>query len=189
MLDTAYYVSEYQIKDLDSIGKLYEVAKTLPFSKDEYSVGGHLGEYRNFDKHKSSKSLVENVLREVELNMKHYLISKRISTISDSLIGLTMLGMKALSSLPIHTDEQIDSNMFYRNFVILIYLNDVEGGDLLLPNQKMSIRPAKGKMVVFPTGFMYPHGVNAPLDNRYTLRLNFGKMLKGSKDVNKSQKR
>ncbi len=177
-INTSHYVSTYQIKDMNSVQKLYELVKDLDYSKDINSVNGYLDEHRSFEDIGNTNEHVKSIVKEIDSNMNEYLDKKKVITISNSLLSLSILRMKAFSSLPVHTDEQIDSSMFFRNFVILVYLNEVEGGELLLPNQGMAIKPTRGKMVVFPTGFMYPHGVNVPLENRYALRLNYGIMLK-----------
>jgi hypothetical protein len=48
-------------------------------------------------------------------------------------------------------------------FTYLLYLNncneDFFGGELVFPVQKRVIEPKAGKLVIFPTGHMYPHKI------------------------------
>lgn len=59
-----------------------------------------------------------------------------------------------------------------RALSILLYLNDInKGGELVFPNQNKNIEARKGRIVVFPSYWMYRHGANIPLDtDRYMIR-------------------
>jgi hypothetical protein len=60
----------------------------------------------------------------------------------------------------------------YRYCAGILYLNDnFSGGETYFPNQLMSITPRKGKLVLFPAGNTYKHGVRKSLDNRYTIAM------------------
>jgi hypothetical protein len=77
-----------------------------------------------------------------------------------------------------HYDSNIvinEKGIQIRPFVLLIYLNDCfDGGQLIFPAQKKIVTPKKGKMVIFPCSFMYPHKVlGISSGNRYSLRLNY----------------
>jgi hypothetical protein len=76
------------------------------------------------------------------------------------IFGVTMLEGAVL---PAHRDEDADNNGNYdgkkRSHVCSLLLNDdYEGGELLFPEQKGSIKPEAGDMVVFP-GYYLSHGV------------------------------
>lgn len=77
-----------------------------------------------------------------------------------------------------HYDSEVinlDNKEFLRHFVILLYLNDdFEGGELILPIQKLTVKPKKGSFLFLPSSFMYPH-IIAPafINDRYVLRLNY----------------
>ena len=52
----------------------------------------------------------------------------------------------------------------------IIFLNDdFDGGELVFPNQGVSIRPVKGTMVVASCGIDYIHYTTAASSDRYTL--------------------
>lgn len=58
-----------------------------------------------------------------------------------------------------------------RDISILIYLNeDYEGGELVFPNQHISLQPKAGMLVAFPSDHHFAHGVKPVTDGtRYAL--------------------
>ena len=57
-----------------------------------------------------------------------------------------------------------------RNVSIIIGLNsDYEKGEFHFPYQDFSTTVKRGEAIVFPVYFMYPHFVDAPIGNRYTI--------------------
>lgn len=69
-----------------------------------------------------------------------------------------------------HNDSKIDyKNKKYRMFTFIWYLNDVyEGGETEFINFK--IIPEKGKLLIFPATFVFPHSGNMPIsDDKYIL--------------------
>jgi hypothetical protein len=69
-----------------------------------------------------------------------------------------------------HNDSRIDyTNKKYRVFTFIWYLNDVyEGGETEFINFK--IIPEKGKLLIFPASFVFPHCGNMPVsDDKYIL--------------------
>lgn len=62
-----------------------------------------------------------------------------------------------------HFDEKVTNNqdLVLAPFVCLIYLTtsgvDFNGGELYFPFQKKIITPEAGDLVIFPTGYLYPH--------------------------------
>ena len=57
-----------------------------------------------------------------------------------------------------------------RNASIIIGLNsDYEEGEFHFPYQDFSTTVKRGEAIVFPVYFMYPHFVDAPIGNRYTI--------------------
>ena len=69
-----------------------------------------------------------------------------------------------------HNDSKIDyKNKKYRMFTFIWYLNDVyEGGETEFINFK--IIPEKGKLLIFPATFVFPHCGNIPIsDDKYIL--------------------
>ena len=70
-----------------------------------------------------------------------------------------------------HIDINWGENL-RRAFVILIYLNKVEkGGELVLNNHDLKIKPDKGKLVCFPCGWTWLHEACKVIkSDRYILR-------------------
>jgi len=65
--------------------------------------------------------------------------------------------------------DGIDSK-YRRNVSIIIGLNsDYEEGEFHFPYQDFSTTVKRGEAIVFPVYFMYPHFVDAPIGNRYTI--------------------
>jgi hypothetical protein len=64
----------------------------------------------------------------------------------------------------LHTDGgPFQLNVF---LACVFYLND-NSGDLVFPNHNVSYRPVADSMVLFPTGFSYPHVSIPTTDPRY----------------------
>ena len=67
----------------------------------------------------------------------------------------------------IHVDN---ISKLYRNISIILGLNsDYEKGEFHFPYQDFSTTVKRGEAIVFPVYFMYPHSVDAPIGNRYTI--------------------
>lgn len=49
---------------------------------------------------------------------------------------------------------------------IVIYLNDVKGGELVFPRQAVTVQPARGRAVYFPSDFTHTHEARTPVDGR-----------------------
>ena len=57
-------------------------------------------------------------------------------------------------------------NVGERMFAVIFYLNDVtKGGETEFPLMKMKVPPKAGRVLVFPTTFMYPHQALVPVSN------------------------
>jgi 2OG-Fe(II) oxygenase superfamily len=65
-------------------------------------------------------------------------------------------------------------------FTIITYLNDdYEGGEIVFPNQGISLKPKAGSTLIFPTGEPYSHKVNPILSGkRYTFPVSIYDNLK-----------
>lgn len=79
----------------------------------------------------------------------------------------------------LHYDTPIyqrESRTGYRPFICMIYLNHEEftGGQVIFPQQKYVLEPEEGKIVFFPTSFLFPHMVSSITGgNRYSIRVTF----------------
>ena len=70
-----------------------------------------------------------------------------------------------------NTREHIDNiTKNQRNVSIILGLNsDYEKGEFHFPLQDFSTTVKRGEAIVFPVYFMYPHFVDEPIGNRYTI--------------------
>lgn len=78
----------------------------------------------------------------------------------------------------LHFDEKVTNsgNLVLAPFVCLIYLTtsgvDFNGGQLYFPFQKKIITPEAGDLVIFPTGYLYPHkALPFTGNNRYLAKM------------------
>lgn len=63
---------------------------------------------------------------------------------------------KGVGHMDVHNDLQPSS--ITRELTFVAYLNDVDiGGETHFPNQNMTVRPKKGRLVIFPPFWMFPH--------------------------------
>ena len=68
-----------------------------------------------------------------------------------------------------HVDKNLD-NEDHRNVSVIIGLNsDYEKGEFHFPFQDYTTTVKRGEAIVFPVYFMYPHYVDEPIGNRYTI--------------------
>ena len=69
----------------------------------------------------------------------------------------------------VHVDRNPDIED-RRNVSIILGLNsDYEKGEFHFPFQDYTTTVKRGEAIVFPVYFMYPHYVNEPIGNRYTI--------------------
>lgn len=53
-----------------------------------------------------------------------------------------------------------------RSISALVYLNDVEeGGETVFPEFDLAVKPEKGKLVIFPSNYIYRHAATIPISN------------------------
>lgn len=75
-----------------------------------------------------------------------------------------------------HVDQAAGPNVT-RVFGIILYLNDVEeGGETDFLDYQLSIKPEKGKLLIFPCNYLFRHQGNIPIsDDKYivTAFINF----------------
>lgn len=64
--------------------------------------------------------------------------------------------IKGFGNYQTHVDAGLKSHS--RQLVAIAYLNDMEeGGETIFPEQGVSVKPAKGSVVLFPPFWTYPH--------------------------------
>jgi hypothetical protein len=72
--------------------------------------------------------------------------------------------------------NQIKDEILMKPFVALVYLTDVEeGGGCFFPLENLTVEPKKGKVVIFPCCFAFPH-VTIPVakGTKELMRITFG---------------
>jgi len=64
-----------------------------------------------------------------------------------------------------HTD--VGTYASARRFLVMMwYLNDVaEGGETFFPHMNLYIKPQRGRLLMFPPFWMYPHEAKVPISN------------------------
>jgi hypothetical protein len=64
-----------------------------------------------------------------------------------------------------HVDQAAGGNVT-RLFAVIMYLNDVdEGGETEFPHYDIKVKPEKGKVLIFPCNYLFPHQGNVPISN------------------------
>lgn len=64
-----------------------------------------------------------------------------------------------------HIDQK-NGNSSTRLFGLVFYLNDVEeGGETEFPDLNIKVKAKKGKSLIFPCNFLFPHRGNIPISN------------------------
>lgn len=63
----------------------------------------------------------------------------------------------------VHVDQGAGDTV-HRLFAVLIYLNDVEeGGETLFPTWGIGVKPRKGRVLIFPCNWIFPHEGCVPI--------------------------
>jgi len=126
-------------------------------------VAGYITEYSIGD-HPDLIACIQEVLPSY---MKPFLVVE--------MDDLEVLGPRALElgigeSIPLHYDseaklDEVDGKMVFKSRIVIgiLYLQTLEDGATLFPVQKKEVTSEAGKLVLFPSGFMYPHLVTPPM--------------------------
>ena len=75
--------------------------------------------------------------------------------------GYLLLRYREGEAIKVHSDHtpRTDLPNTWRLLSMILYLNDdYQGGELIFPRQKIEYKPKAGDLVMFPSGFGYPHG-------------------------------
>lgn len=131
----------------------------------------------------------EDKVREAPFDFKDYNNLERIPmTNSDAVKSLAALFKWNVESAPLiwypagasnsmHADNSINENgtvvkMTDWTHSVIIFLNqEFNGGELIYPEQGITVKPKTGTMVITPAGIDYPHYVSATDSDRYVLVL------------------
>tara|TARA_B100000929_G_scaffold94396_1_gene74076 strand:+ start:975 stop:1664 length:690 start_codon:yes stop_codon:yes gene_type:complete len=73
----------------------------------------------------------------------------------------------------VHSDYYPFGILSRRHLTGIVFLNDVkEGGDLYFPQQDLTVKSEKNKMIIFPSGWTHVHKTFPPINQeRYVLQL------------------
>lgn len=72
-----------------------------------------------------------------------------------------------------HVDQHSGGTSL-RIFTMILYLNDVElGGETEFSAFNKKIKPEKGKVLMFPSNFLFPHQGNVPISNSKYIATSF----------------
>ena len=62
--------------------------------------------------------------------------------------------------------DQYAGGSVTRLFALIMYLNTVdEGGETEFPNHGIACKPVKGKVLIFPCNYLFPHQGNVPISH------------------------
>lgn len=122
-----------------------------------------------------SSALSETVLTALSLSIQRYNID-----ISGLVSRLSNWGYDQIDILKYergvgHYDTHIDNDgsrsIGDRLFSIILYLNDVDlGGGTHFPLQNKIVQPMAGRVVLFPSNFVFPHSAHIPFsDDKYVI--------------------
>jgi hypothetical protein len=171
----------------------------IPAVKNEYNFDGAHEEYKYLDSFYEIKNIDKEIKKAADLEVKKYLEPLRhFYPLKNKLDGTSVLKLKQHGTLSLHYDPEITQdkhvnlydikaknimmrihnffrkNTHHRHLSVLMYLQDMQGGELYFPMQKVLVKPEPGLMVIFPTLFTHPHTVFPTLDkHRYTYRFNY----------------
>jgi hypothetical protein len=177
---------------------VFEELKISPV-RNEYNFNGIHEEYKYLDSYKELREMDREIQKKANEEVSKYLQKlKNFYPIKSKLDGVSVLRLKKNCMLDLHYDPEItydkyinlvDSkanklsmkihNLFRkkinrRHLSVLMYLQEMEGGELYFPLQEVLVKPKPGLLVIFPTFFTHPHTVLPPLNkDRYTYRFNY----------------
>lgn len=142
--------------------------------KDEINFDGHQLEYMNLDNIPLLASFDFKVQDVAQKQVNKYLAEFPWMHNKFYLENSMLLHISPHQGLPLHSDNEFSEGGLRRNFIVLMYLQDMEsGGELAFPKQSLVVKPKAGRMVIAPTFYTHPHMVLPTLEDRYTYRVNF----------------
>jgi hypothetical protein len=113
--------------------------------------------------------LINNVLiNTLNISLKDYLSVTNIQLSFEKFIIDTIQIQKYIvnvGKIENHTDSYVTDNNLKRVFTFIWYLNDVNEGGETLFFEKYSIKPQKGKLVIFPAEWFFQHKGKTPISN------------------------
>ena len=147
--------------------------ENLQRKTEEINFDGEQHEFMNLDKIQSLKAFDSNVRGLAQKEVDKYLQSIGTVQAEYYLENSMLLKLKTGTGLTMHYDNEISEGGLRRNFIVLLYLQDIEGGEIVFPKQSLVIKPRAGRMIIMPTFYTHPHAVLPTPVDRYTYRVNF----------------
>lgn len=149
---------------------------------DLYCKDQNIGEQEFTVNDVNNSTYLKSILQKIDPHIKEYIRSvdiKREFFYKHLITKKELPNDKNADAYPLHYDENItehDKDLCLSPFITLIYLTsagtDFTGGQLYFPFQQKIIEPEVGKMIIFPTGYLYPHKVMPYFGgDRYLLKL------------------
>lgn len=158
---------------IDNCDEILAYIKTLDFSPAKVLLDGALSNRTGVDtKIRDSKTvywpmyslfnpdIVHHLNQRVWKFLDHYATyyNIRFTNIDDVAVNKYDLG----EFYSAHIDEGNEG----RIISLLLYLNDVEeGGETLFNRFDIGVKPKKGRIVVFPSNYVFMHSAEAPISN------------------------
>jgi hypothetical protein len=101
----------------------------------------------------------EGVVRELFHNAAHGYVQAVGHLELRSDLGYHLLRYRTGEQFTEHVDTMPGATVYgQRQLTAMLYLNDdFEGGELVLPHQGLVYKPRAGALVLFPSGFCFPH--------------------------------
>lgn len=113
------------------------------------------------------KEYIEHVKYKFSYTQKHHSLDRILNLTNMKDSGYTVQKIKRGDYFTWHIDGAIGSKLFIQ---IIIYLNTLDvndGGRTEFPNGR-SVKPDKGKVLIFPCSWTYPHcGTKVKCDHKY----------------------
>ena len=129
--------------------------------------------FKNCDEMRSNDELENEIIKKIKPGINEYFGIHQLS--GDFLFEKTRI-KRYLNNKKYFFKKHTDISSIKtskRMLAVIIYLNTVdEGGQTIIyiDNNKVNVKPEKGKLLIFPANFCYPHeGVSPISNNKYIL--------------------
>jgi len=162
------------VPEKDCLDFLEKFKKLNLDQNGEVNFDGEQKEYMNLSNHKELADFEAKVISAAKECVSDYLKDFEWLETKFLFENAMLLKLEKGKGLPLHHDNEISEGGLRRNFIVLMYLQEMlSGGDLCFPKQSSIIKPEPGLLVIAPTFFTHPHFVLPTFEDRYTYRINF----------------
>lgn len=171
-VDTGIYVIDSAIENTE---KIIEIAKSMPdmwsrsetLTPKENNMSSVISSYRKSNQFPINAGFTDPlefylVIRSIFLYGIQYAVDNNTRFVSMQPANMLEYTTESGYYKP-HVD---DSPRIPRNISSILYLNDVEeGGETYFNKFDVSVSPKAGRMVFFPSNFIYEHEAKQPISN------------------------